>query len=70
MNDSSEEWYFDLKHGRAVPASERGNSDHMLGPYPTKGQAENWKQTVESRNEAWEEADEAWEGDTNVDGDR
>lgn len=55
-------WYFDLERGIAVPASERGPGDHMLGPYPTKGQAENWKQTVEQRNDAWEEADETWNG--------
>ncbi len=40
---SGEEWYFDLRKGVAVPASERGPADHVLGPYPTKGEAENWK---------------------------
>ena len=59
-NASSDEWYFDLHKGVAVPASERGHADHMLGPYRTKGEAENWKSTVESRNEAWDEDDAEW----------
>ena len=58
-----EEWYFDLQRGIAVPASERGHADHMLGPYPTKGEAENWKATVDTRNEVWDEADEEWDGE-------
>ncbi len=55
------EWYWDLTKGKAVPAAERGPGDHMLGPYATKGEAENWKATSEARNEAWDEADEEWE---------
>lgn len=57
----STEWYWDLERSVAVPADERGNADHMLGPYPTKGEAENWRQTVENRNDAWDDADEDWE---------
>ncbi len=63
MSEPDEHWYFDLQRKVAVPASERGNGDHMLGPYPTKGQAENWKNTVETRNEAWDDDDERWEGE-------
>lgn len=55
------EWYWDLERNRAVPADERGNADHMLGPYPTRGEAENWKQTVEQRNDTWDSDDEEWE---------
>lgn len=33
----------------------------MLGPYPTKQAAENWKTKVEERNEAWEHDDEEWD---------
>lgn len=56
-----EEWYFDLRRGVAVPASERGPAEHLLGPYPSKAAAENWRDTVESRNEAWDAEDERWE---------
>lgn len=55
------EWYWDLERSVAVPAEERGPGDHMLGPYPTKGQAENWRATSEARNDAWDDADEQWE---------
>jgi len=60
MSGADTEWYWDLEKGKAVPAPERGPGDHMLGPYRTKGEAENWKATVEARNEAWDEADEEW----------
>lgn len=59
MADTTE-WYFDLRKGVAVPAAERGPGDHMMGPYPTRAQAENWKATSESRNEAWDDDDERW----------
>lgn len=55
------EWYWDLKLEIAVPASERGASDHVLGPYGSKHEAENWKSIAEERNEHWDEDDEAWE---------
>jgi len=60
MSDAETEWYWDLEREMAVPAGERGRGDHMLGPYRTKGEAQNWKQTVEQRNEAWDRDDEEW----------
>ena len=66
---SSEQWYFDLNRKVAVLASERGPGDHMLGPYPTRADAENWKAKVEARNEAWDEADEDMDEDTDEDTD-
>lgn len=59
MSDS-EKWYWDLNKKCAVPASARGVSDNTLGPYDSRGEAENWKSTVESRNDAWDDADEQW----------
>ena len=48
-----------------VPASQRGPGDHMLGPYPSRAEAMNWKAKVEQRNEGWDDADEQWDqGDT------
>ena len=61
MSDASEEWYFDTRRGIAVPASERGWAEDMLGPYPSKAAAENWRATVAARNEAWDAEDERWE---------
>jgi hypothetical protein len=61
MVEEHTQWYWDLEREIAVPAAERGSSDHMLGPYATKFEAENWRARVEARNESWEEADEEWE---------
>ena len=60
MSEPSTEWYWDLDKGIAVPAEQRGPGDHMLGPYRTKGEAENWKARVETRNERWDDEDERW----------
>lgn len=61
MSEPAAGWYWDLEQHRAVPAEERGPSDHMLGPYATKVEAENWKARVETRNEAWDDEDERWD---------
>ncbi|MGI9645416.1 MAG: hypothetical protein ACR2O6_08925 [Ilumatobacteraceae bacterium] len=55
------EWYWDLRRSQAVPADERGAAEDMLGPYPSKYEAEHWKDKVDERNQAWDDDDEAWE---------
>lgn len=55
------EWYWDLHRNVAVPASERGSGEHVLGPYPTRHDAENWKAKVDERNEGWDGNDDEWE---------
>jgi len=62
MSDE-QRWYWDLKQGQAVQASERGAADHLLGPYGSQEEAEHWKDRVEARNESWKEADKEWAGD-------
>ena len=64
---TNSEWYWDLRRNQAVPASERGAGDHVLGPYPSRYEAENWKAKVEERNEGWDDDDQAW--DNAADGD-
>ena len=54
------EWYWDLRRKVAVPASERGPGDDVMGPYASRHEAENWKSKVDERNEGWDEADEEW----------
>lgn len=70
MSADPTEWYWDLERGRAVPAEQRGPGDHMLGPYRTRGEAENWKATVEARNRVWDDADDAWDDERDDRGDR
>jgi len=61
MTATSEQWYWDLNSHVAVRAADRGEGDHVLGPYDSKFDAENWKAKVEQRNEEWAGADEAWD---------
>jgi hypothetical protein len=61
VNSETEEWYFDVKRGVAVQASERGQADDLLGPYASKAAAENWRESVAARNDAWDADDERWE---------
>lgn len=62
MTDESE-WYWDLERGTAVPARDRRLASNTLGPYGSRAEAERWQETVEARNDEWDEADEAWRGD-------
>lgn len=62
------QWYWCLTHGRAEAEDARDDVDNSLGPYPTEQDAENWRETVEARNEAWEAADKAWNDDEADDG--
>lgn len=69
MSDSANgsSWYWSLTHNKAVPESDRGPDEDVLGPYPSKQAAENWKAQVEERNSEWEADDEEWDG-TDADG--
>lgn len=53
-------WFWDLGKGCAVRAEDRGPGDDTLGPYDTLAEAENWRSTVNNRNDAWDDADDAW----------
>lgn len=57
------QWYWCLTHERVEHADDRDDVDNVLGPYPTEEAARNWRETVEARNEAWDDADKAWRGD-------
>lgn len=56
----TQQWWFDVKQGRAVADDERGPDRDLLGPYPSKEAAEDWRSTHTAREEA---ADDAEEGD-------
>jgi hypothetical protein len=60
-------WYWDLRRKCAVPAAERGPASDLLGPYRSREEAEHWRDTVERRNERWEDDDEAWRGEPSHD---
>lgn len=60
---STNEWYFCLRHQTVEREGEGCANDHRMGPYPSREAAENWKETVDARNEEWDAEDRAWEGD-------
>ncbi len=57
------EWYWCLDHNAAEPAYHACSADNRMGPYPTKEAAVHWKDKVEARNKAWDDADKEWTGD-------
>jgi hypothetical protein len=65
---ADEEWYWDLSNKVAVPARERGPSMRVLGPYPSKAAAENWRTIVEERNAIADAEDAKWTGEDGAPG--
>jgi len=65
----SERWWWSLKHDRVVSDEERGPDHEVLGPYPTREAAADWRRTVDERNEEWKAEDERWAGDDQLDAD-
>jgi len=60
---ATEDWYWCFVHQRPEAAAEACRAEDRLGPYPTAEAARNWRATRDSREEAWKQQDEAWEGD-------
>lgn len=65
--DADGDYWFCLKHHTVEGRDGCRNADR-LGPYPTHAAAARALETVEERNEAWDEADERWDqGETSSD---
>jgi len=60
---ADDEWYWCQRHGKVEPASERCSADQRIGPFPSREAAANWQDTIAARNEAWDAADKAWDGE-------
>jgi hypothetical protein len=54
-------WCFD--HQRVEPADQACAMDRRVGPFDSELAAEHWQDRVDQRNEEWEAADRAWEGE-------
>lgn len=65
---TDEKWWWDLTNGRAVTHDERPRDVEALGPFPTREAAEDWRSSIEARNEEWDAEDERWAGDPPSDG--
>jgi hypothetical protein len=61
-HDYDGQWGWDLIKNQAVRWNERGPGEQVLGPYPSRGAAEQWRERVEERNTVWDDQDEAWRG--------
>ena len=60
-------WYWCLRHKRVEAAAEACPAEYRMGPYPSREEAQSWREKVEQRNEAWKEQDREWEGETEDD---
>ena len=54
LGDAQGEWYYCFKHKTVETRDECHQMDRM-GPYPTREDAENWRERVAARNKAWDE---------------
>ena len=56
LGDAQGEWYYCFKHNKVEKRDECRHMDRM-GPYPTRQDAENWRDRVAARNKAWGDDD-------------
>ncbi|MGP9536884.1 SPOR domain-containing protein [Brachybacterium sp. AOP43-C2-M15] len=54
------QFYYNLSTG-AVEEGPQSQVTDLMGPYATREEAQRALQTAASRNEKWDEDDEAWE---------
>lgn len=59
-DDLEQQWFFNLKT-RQVEQGPQSGSTHRMGPYESRDAALHALERAEARNEAADEADEAWE---------
>ena len=57
------QYYWCRGHDRVERSDEACGMDRRIGPFATPDQAEHWQDRVEDRNEEWDAADRAWEGE-------
>ncbi len=57
LGDARGDWYYCFKHERVETREECHLKDRM-GPYPTREDAEHWRQRVAERNAEWDEGED------------
>jgi hypothetical protein len=57
LGDAHGEWYYCFKHKKVETLQDCTLMDRM-GPYPAKEDAENWRERLDERNEAWQQEDD------------
>ncbi len=56
------DFYYNLSTGQ-VEEGKQSSGMELMGPYPTREEAQKALETAAQRNENWDEADKAWEGE-------
>jgi hypothetical protein len=56
LGDAHGDWYYCFKHKKVERRDECHTMDRM-GPYPTRDDAEHWRDRVAERNAAWGDDD-------------
>ena len=57
------QFYWCTDHNRVEPADQACGMEFRIGPFDSADAAEHWQDRIDRRNEEWEAADRAWEGD-------
>lgn len=59
----STQYYWCTDHKRVEPADQACGMEFRIGPFDSADAAEHWQDRIDQRNEEWDAADRAWEGD-------
>jgi hypothetical protein len=57
LGDAHGDWYYCFKHHKVERIEDCNQMDRM-GPYPTREDAEHWRERVAERNAAWDAEDD------------
>ncbi len=55
LGDAQGDWYYCFKHKRVETRDSGCPPSDCIGPYPSREDAENWRERVVARNRAWDE---------------
>jgi hypothetical protein len=62
-------YYWCLRHGEVERGETACRADQRRGPYATEAEARDWRDTHESREDAWAAEDERWKDEDEDDAD-
>jgi hypothetical protein len=54
------QFWFNVSTGQVEETENKSQSKDLLGPYPTRAEAEQALQTARERTEKWDEEDRRW----------
>ena len=57
------QYWFNVRTGQVEETEGKSQSKDVLGPYPSRQEAERALRKAQERTEAWEEQDRRWSGD-------